>query len=289
MTAHHAAMQVFRHCSDTAEWEMVRRRPHPRLRDYVQEYVGYDERSPAPLQRLEVAKSSVILIVNLGPPLRLIGPGKQPVVEDHGSFLAGMYDGPVITETPGAQRGVEVKLTPIGAHLLLGRPMSALTNRAVDLADLLGSDAAELAARMREAPGWADRFAVLEAFLGRRIEAAGAAPPEVELAWRRLRSSRGNAPIGALAAELGWSRKRLIERFRTAIGLTPKTAARLLRFCHAVELVDRDGDPDWADVAIGSGYYDQAHFIRDFRQFAGRTPGDYRRGLLPDSGGVAAS
>lgn len=289
MNAQMPGTQIHRHCSDTAQWEMVRRPADPRLRRYAREYIGYDERSRHMLRRLEVAKSAAILILNLGPRLRLIGVGARPVVEDHGSFLAGMYDGPVITETQGSQRGVEIKLTPIGAYLLIGRPMSELTNRTVALDDLFGVEADELVGRLQEAEGWEERFLLLDAFLGRRIEAARPVSPEVAVAWRRLEASRGGAPIGALAKEAGWSRRRLIDRFRVTTGLAPKTAARLLRFAHATDLVDGDTPLGWAELALHSGYYDQAHLIRDFRQFAGLTPGAYRRRLLPDSGGISGA
>lgn len=287
MTIPAPGTQVFRHSSDAARWEMVMRPPDLRLRRHVSAYVGYDEWSRAPLLRLEVPKTTAILILNIGAPIRIIGPGGAPTVQTHRSFVAGMYDSWVITETPRAQRGIEVKLTPLGAYRLLGRPMSELTNQVVALDDLFGAAADELVARLAEADTWEDCFLLMDDFLARRLAAAPPASREVAFAWQQLKTARGAVSIGGLARELGWSRKRLIERFRGEIGLTPKVAARLLRFTHALELLDADQRVSWADVAAGAGYYDQAHFIREFRSFAGLSPGDYRRRLLPDSGGVS--
>jgi transcriptional regulator GlxA family with amidase domain len=99
-----------------------------------------------------------------------------------------------------------------------------------------------------------------------------AAAPEVRWAWRRLVSSAGAVPIGSLAREAGWSHKHLIRKFRQQVGLTPKTAARLLRFEHAWRLVG-DGEPaHWDRIAADGGYADQSHLIRDFREFTGGTP-----------------
>ena len=96
---------------------------------------------------------------------------------------------------------------------------------------------------------------------------------ELEWAWERLLESDGAAPIGALAAELGWSRRHFAVRFRDELGMPPKALARLLRFERAVKRL-RAGD-ELADLALDAGYYDQAHFNRDFRAFAGTTPTEY--------------
>ena len=88
-----------------------------------------------------------------------------------------------------------------------------------------------------------------------------------------------------LAAELGWSRRHLAARFRDEVGVSPKALARLLRFERALELL---GTRTLADIAYECGYYDQAHFNRDFRAFAGATPGELLARRLPDGGGVTA-
>lgn len=284
MTIEQPAIRIFRHHSDTARWEMVRRAPHPLLRRYVRDYVGYDEVTAAPLRRIEVPHDATVLILNFGPRLTIEGP-QGPA--SHRSFFAGLHEAHVATETAGAQRGVQIDLTPIGAFRLLGRPQGELANRVVGLDDLFGISAERYVERLQETPGWGDRFALVDDFILRRMAMAPPVLPEVEAAWLRLRATHGNAAIGAIARDFGWSRKRLTERFRGQIGLAPKSAARVLRFHRATGLIARHSDLGWAEIAYACGYYDQAHFIRDFRQLAGRTPGAYRRSLLPDSGGVA--
>jgi AraC-like DNA-binding protein len=65
-----------------------------------------------------------------------------------------------------------------------------------------------------------------------------------------------------------------------------RLAARILRFQHAVELASAADGLGWAEIAHGSGYYDQAHMVRDFQQFTGHSPTGYQRLTLPDGGGV---
>ena len=78
--------------------------------------------------------------------------------------------------------------------------------------------------------------------------------------------------VSQLAHELGWSRKRIVARFREEIGLPPKATARLLRFDRAQALAEGVERPDWTRIAVECGYYDQSHLINEFRAIAGVTP-----------------
>ena len=74
--------------------------------------------------------------------------------------------------------------------------------------------------------------------------------------------------------------------FREHVGLPPKQLARIVRFHRAAKMVQPGRMGCWTEIALKCGYYDQAHFNRDFREFAGATPGAYLQRLLPDHGGV---
>jgi AraC-like DNA-binding protein len=256
---------------------VTRAAPRP-LSGYVRSYTGYDEWSAQPLSRREVPSGDVTLILSPDSELR--------VPERHVSFVAALHDSYTLVEHPGRQRGVEVRLTPLGAHALFGLPMHELTNRVVELDELAGSEYGELAARIWDVDGWERRFAVLDTALAARFAAARPVSGELAWAWGRLRASEGRAGIGGLAAELGWSHRRLIARFREQIGLPPKTLARVLRFERVSRLLRESAEPRLAELAYDCGYYDQAHLNRDFREFAGTTPSAYLASRLPDGGGV---
>jgi transcriptional regulator GlxA family with amidase domain len=87
-----------------------------------------------------------------------------------------------------------------------------------------------------------------------------------------LAASHGRVRVAELARELGWSRRRLVARFREEVGLPPKAAARMQRFEHARSVAGRADRPDWARIAVECGYYDQSHLINDFRAVTGQTP-----------------
>lgn len=159
----------------------------------------------------------------------------------------------------------------------------------VSLDDVLGPAAADLIERLRDLRGWDERFGLLDSVLCKRLEAASVVPAALQTAWSGLMKARGRVEIDALARELGYSRRHFSARFGAELGLPPKTYARVLRFEHAAERLSHDTGARFAEIAQDCGYYDQAHLNRDFREFAGTTPGDYVGRLLPDGGGVAAT
>ena len=114
------------------------------------------------------------------------------------------------------------------------------------------------------------RHAIAQRLLAAHLSDQPTTTPEVEYALARLKATRGAASIEAIASELAWSRRHLSARFREAVGLPPKALARLIRIEHAAQRV-RDGTP-LADIAYESGYADQSHFNRDFRELVGCTP-----------------
>ena len=225
------------------------RAPHPSLRGAVLRYAGYEEHGPARVQRTELPQDRVSLILNLGDPFEVEG-------VRHGSFVAPVDDRPARTSFERSARGVQVDQTPIAARALLGLPLDELGGAlAVDLGDVLGRDAAELEERLDAAPGWEARFALLDALLVTRLAAAPPPPPDAARAWARLQATGGGVRIGALAGELGCSRRHLAARFREHVGVPPKTVARILRFRRALALLR--GGADLAATAQDCGFSDQ--------------------------------
>jgi methylphosphotriester-DNA--protein-cysteine methyltransferase len=93
----------------------------------------------------------------------------------------------------------------------------------------------------------------------RRLERGPRPSPEVAQAWQRLVASAGAVPIGRIASGVGWSHKHLIARFRQQVGLTPKTAARLVRLEGVWRGLEQRWPLDWGQLARDAGYADQAH------------------------------
>jgi AraC-like DNA-binding protein len=252
---------------------IVHRAPHPALARHVVSYYGFGEETGAPTRRREGPAAAVVVVISFGHEWR-IGDARDAArpFDRHTSFVAGLHDGAVLTEHDGRTEGMQVNLEAPAAGTLLGVPMHELAGRTVPLDALLGAEADRLVERLHDAGSWDARFDLLERTLAARLAAARPPSPGVAWAWERLRATGGRVRVSALSDELGWSRPRLVRRFREEVGLPPKAVARLLRFERMLELLERAPAPTWAELAVACGYYDQSHLINEFRAITGATP-----------------
>ena len=195
----------------------------------------------------------------------------------------GLVQGPSLchflrdTSTPSSVVGVQFRAG--GAAALIGVPLGELAGRVVSLDDLWGRRAAVLREQLQGLPTPERRLDALEQFLLqalRRATPSLAAAPELRWALQRFDRQPAVAQVEPVRAWVGWSAQRFIAQFRHEVGIAPKQYCRLRRFNAVVERLAAGREADWAQVALDGGYSDQAHLIREFRSFAGLTPGRYR-------------
>jgi AraC-like DNA-binding protein len=214
-----------------------------------------------------VAHPSVTLLIDLSE-------GAGPVYDIHGrqqrgSVVVGLLPGDLRAAGWGRVDCLQIRLEPAVAAAVLGAT-TELSSTVVSLEDVWGRDAGRVEERLCAAASWDERFTIAAEILTRRLDDRTVVDPEVAYTWRRTLTSRGRVRVDGLADAVGWSRKRLWSRFRSQLGITPKRAARLVRFDHAAHLLAAGHAA--AGVAAESGYVDQSHLHREVKEFAGLTP-----------------
>jgi AraC-like DNA-binding protein len=282
-----ARVRLVRHDSPQMQFELAFAAPVEALRMYVREYVGWSDRTRTLSRRRELPSATVPLIINFGSRVRERKAGSDHW-DEYGTFTAGLHDAFTIVESAGPNLGIQVNFTAIGARLFYDRPLADFTNRTVELADIFGRPAHRLIDQLDDAASWQMRFDILDREIGSRIAAAREPARAVTSAWQALMRTGGRARIADLVREAGWSERHFAVQFRDHVGLAPKAFARILRFARAVRVLTHHPAPDLAEVAQACGYYDQAHFTRDFRAFAGTTPSALLRSRFPDHAGFRA-
>jgi AraC-like DNA-binding protein len=228
---------------------------------------GFRHHASSPVDVAMVAHPSVTLLIDLSEDAGVVYDARGR--HERGSVVAGLAPGDLRVTGQGAASCLQIRLEPAAAAAVFGAS-AELSGTVVALEDVWGRDVERAEGRLRAAASWGERFMIAEDLLGRRLGARPPVDPEVAHIWRRTLISRGRVRVDGLAAEVGWSRKRLWSRFRSQLGITPKLAARLVRFDHAAHLLAA-GRPA-ARVAAETGYVDQSHLHREVKAFTGLPP-----------------
>ena len=192
-----------------------------------------------------------------------------------GSLLAGAHSEYLVISTAMQASVVGVSFKPGGALPFLRMPAGELRNTTVSLDALWGGAAADLRNRLLEAPTPQARIAVLEQVLLKELARGFDPQRAVGFALHRFMAEPHVATVAGVTNQIGLSPKRFIQVFRDETGFTPKVFCRIRRFHRALDHMQGGQSVEWANVALDCGYFDQAHFIHDFRAFSGINPSSY--------------
>jgi AraC-like DNA-binding protein len=206
-------------------------------------------------------------IVTIDDPLVIAGhPDPRQAPSEHWAMIGGLHTSPALITHDGRQAGVQLSVDPLACRALFGLPAGELAGLDVDASDVLPMSE-ELHHRTGTATSWTARFRAVEAVLGRQASEA-TVPDEIRRAWSLLLRSGGRVAVQQLADDVGWSTRHLSQRFQQEVGLSPKAAARVIRF----DRLRRRLPGPLLELSLEHGYYDQAHLTREFRELAGCSP-----------------
>ena len=243
--------------------------PTGAARSFIKCFWLLDDPSPSPEPQRVFPDGRSELIFNLAEPfenLSGIGWEKQPQ-----SFVVGQITGPMKIRACGPAKILGVRFHPHGANRLLNIPSNELTDSVVAVRDL-NSQLYSLTDDLHEGR-WPEEQVrrTNEAIVSLASKNSRSHDQAIGFAVREFERTRGLASIADVARETGISTRQLQRRFLAAVGITPKVFCRIQRFQHVIREMENPNH-QWTDTAISAGYYDQAHLIRDFRQFAGTPP-----------------
>jgi AraC-like DNA-binding protein len=252
--------------------------PKPPLNQFVELFWFYDG-FPARAHKKErlMPDGSVELVINLNENETRIYDRKN-LDQCHrlpGTVLCGPHSSFFVIDTAEQDSVMGIHFKPGGAFPFFKLPADELQNLHVSLEDLWGTEAELLRERLLEAPSPEIKFQVLE----KCLIAQTAKPMErhraVHHALALFRNIHTAPAMADVSDQIGISSRRLIQLFSNEVGLTPKLFCRVRRFQQVLQTLRNGTEFDWSEIAADCGYYDQAHFIHDFKAFSGINPTTY--------------
>jgi AraC-like DNA-binding protein len=187
------------------------------------------------------------------------------------AVIVGPQITPVSLNIDRNHKAVRVGFQPGGLHRLLGISMSEMVDNSYHAADVFGNDIDRLNNQLQEAHDFDDIKNLIESFLIKRASRLKDALP-FDQAMLALMRSKGNLTVEKMASLACLSFRQFERVSKERIGVSPKFFARLVRFSAAYRIYEHSPHRSWTDIAYEAGYFDQVHFIRDFKEFAGVTP-----------------
>ena len=267
-------------------------RPGPPLDRFVELVTYYAGYKPEHTKERLLPDGAVEIIIDLtDSPKKLYDRENfDRAVSFRHAWISGMRrDWIVIEAAPGSSM-VVIRFRPGGAHPFLGFAVEGITDMVDELEAVVDSAASSLRDRILEETTIEARMGAIERWLLERAGAGLEGHPVIEYLTGRLFAPAG-IRISDVVEEVGYSQRHVLGLFRRWVGLSPKQYSRIRRFQQVLGSVTRAAappvssdpltapplvaEPDWADLAVAHGYFDQSHLIHEFRRFSGLTPSDY--------------
>lgn len=200
----------------------------------------------------------------------------DPFVQHPGSFIYGQ-----VSKFRRIQSGAKIGMLvvvfqPHGSHLLLGIPANELSDEICSLSDFWGAEAKTLEDQVLHAADNRSRMEILESFLTRKLSHCLEADPVIRQGLELISTRHGLTPIHELHTILQVSERQLERKFKENIGISPKNFSNVTRLQFFLKLFrTKSPEQSLTEISYESGYYDQAHLIREFRKSVGLSPGQY--------------
>ena len=239
--------------------------PPPALREYVECFWTRGAASPPNASHHILPDGCIDIVLSYRSP----EPGESPSA----TLAVGTMTRPLSIAASEAAAFVGVRFWPGRALPFLGVPAAAITDLRVDVGDLWPRRGESLAdIRQNELGVWRAAF---ERLLMRRLESARPIDVTVDAALGAILRSGGNLSIASLAPALGVTRQHLARAFALHVGVPPKMFARVTRVRRVLAKARVATRLDWTQLALGAGFYDQAHLSGEIRELTGRSPTEW--------------
>jgi len=252
--------------------------PEQQLSPYVALIWVFESRSGVPLadSRIIVPDGRAKIIVPYRNSLCAAVSHRLLNAQEHHIFLVGIQSNPTTIASTATDTGtIGVELTPKGLYHLFKLSMHEITNRMVSFEEVFGPPGARLQTMVGDAEDPQQKIALLQTALTHLLQQNDKEYALLDHTLDLLAQAHGMMPVQELAAHTGYTRRYLDRLFQEHVGLSPKSLASILRFQEVYQGWMQHQSPTFFRTQWPAYYYDQSHFIKEFKRFTGFTPQHY--------------
>ncbi len=251
--------------------------PRPPLSEFIKVLWYWDGYCQPHARERLLPDGSMTIAFNLGqrhPPLGGTEDSSHCDVTS-GQVICGARSQFMVSDTANMVTTLGIQFKPGGAFPFLRLPASELNDQCLPLEDVFGAAAQSLHDRLLEAATPEAKFAEAEQWLLSQVAKPLTKHPAVKYATEQFLCGSIGRPLSSVLDRIGYSQRHFNQLFANEVGLTPKRFLRVRRFQRVITSIATRNSVEWAELALRCGYYDQAHFVHDFRSFSGLTPAAY--------------
>jgi|GEM_PF-343443 len=247
--------------------------PSEALSRYIKSYWLIDSEADTTLVREKIIPDGYPeLIFHYGDPYRVNINGSWETQGRH--LIAGQIKNHFYLENTGKSGMIGVKLMPTAPSTLFGLNMSKLTDFVGPISILPPGFTRSLMQARFSLEHKEHFIKSFENLISDQLNKVSTTLETTEMVVSEILKSKGNVSISAICEQIEIGQRQLERQFSRVVGLTPKFYARIIRFAHIFELM-KSGDSTWSDLVYASGFFDQSHFIKNFKEFTGEDPSAY--------------
>ncbi len=250
--------------------------PHEQLSGLIKCYWAMESSANEQLEKQSIVPDGCMeMIFHYGDLYRQYM-GNGTIVVQPRCFVIGQLTTPLEIEPTGITGIFSVRFKPNGFLPFISNiPIKKMENKAVPLTELFGQDGQDLENKVCNAHSVQERITLVEMFLVDRLNRSEAIDHMVRSAVETILTGNGKMIISQLSGQAQISRRQLERKFHLEIGLGPKQLSKMIRLQTTVKMLLNEEFTSLTSLALENGYYDQSHFIKDFRELVGATPKEF--------------
>jgi len=249
--------------------------PHKDLSDFVKCYWTLEGPKEAMPHRQRIVPDGCMeMIFHYGDLYRQYLDDDYSIIQPR-CFVFGQLTRPLEIEPTGETGIFSVRFQPGGFMPFAAISLKEMDNKAIALEQLFGKDGLEIESKILNAGTASERIRLIEAFLMQRLEDTTMTDRIVKSTIHTIITANGQLPVNKLSEQMNINRRQLERKFSSNVGLSPKQLSKVVRLQAALKMLLNRQFTSLTTLAYEGEYYDQAHFIKDFKEFTGRTPKEF--------------